>query len=51
MDPKKATHPPAVTGPAEEDWGDDCLNEAELEDLLGRDVDVDEPEDWRAVDF
>jgi hypothetical protein len=52
MDPNKTTQQPAVTSLADEDWAaSDGLDELELELLLGRDIDVDEPEDWRAVDF
>jgi hypothetical protein len=52
MEPKTIERHPAVDGlTAEELYGEESLNEIEVEDLLGHDVDFDEKDDWRAIDF
>ena len=52
MDPK-IVHAGWVedTSPEDELMLDEHLNELEVEDLLGHDIDFDEHEDWRAIDF
>jgi hypothetical protein len=52
MDPKSATSYWGAERAAEEDLMlDEHLSELEVEDLLGRDVDFDEQDDWRATEY
>lgn len=52
MDPKTAPGYRRAAGPAEEELVlDEHLSELEVEDLLGHDVDFDEHDDWRIIEY
>ena len=52
MEPKPIGSHPAVDGITEEELViDESLDELEVEDLLGHQVDFDEEDDWRALDL
>jgi len=52
MDPKAtASHVGVGNLSDDEFYGSECLNEFDAEDLLGHDIDFDERDDWRAIDF
>jgi len=52
MEPKTIERHPAVGGLTEEDlYGEDSLDEIEVEFLIGHHVELDEEEDWRAIDL
>lgn len=52
MEPKAIERHPAVGNLTEEDlYGEECLDEIEVESLIGHHVEFDEEDDWRAIDL
>ena len=52
MEPRTRERHEAVEGLTEEElYGEESLNELEVEDLLGHHVEFDEDDDWRTLDL